>query len=631
MTDRRLICFVRGSAAAEVERVVTLARALPSVSLVCVALAPDTLTADALDAAAARAPNLHVRTLDEDFGSGGAYRAGFAGATEASVGFLNLDGDVAPASIAAFFERLERDAAVDVVVGNRWLSPATNAVLGRRLISRTFSAFASSLFGLHVRDVQAPLKVMRRTVLERVFPGLRLTNLGFDAELLTAIRSRRFTIIEEPLRWSTSGYAFPVASTGLGVGLALLWLRALRSPLSRLPFVDLLGRRFVIPVKGSYDIMLFCWRDPRNPLAGGGEVYLHEQAKSWVAKGHRVTWYAQRFRGAPSYELLDGIQVHRGGGFPWVFPMGALWYVFRKAKAFDFIIDCMNGIPFFTPLFSTKPKVCLVYHVHSHHFREELPWPISELAVAVETKLVPFLYRNTRFLTISESSRLEMERLHMSRRPIEIIESGVPAELVPGPKAANPTILYLGRLKAYKRVRDLIDAFIEIRASIPSARLVIAGEGDDRAPLQSYAAEHGDAGIVFLGRVDDATKMRLMQEAWVLGMPSSIEGWGIVVIEANACGTPAVAYDVAGLRDCVLPGRTGLLAQDAAEFAEALRTILSDDELRAHLSREAHLWAANFSWDRTADITLQQIRRSQPWRAVFEPDEVGGWRLRSNR
>ena len=97
----------------------------------------------------------------------------------------------------------------------------------------------------------------------------------------------------------------------------------------------------------------------------------------------------------------------------------------------------MNGIPFFTPLYSTKPKVCLVYHVHSHHFREELPWPLSTIAVTLETKIVPFIYRNTRFLTISESSRLEMERVHMSHHPIEIIESGVPARARPREESLN--------------------------------------------------------------------------------------------------------------------------------------------------------------------------------------------------
>ena len=192
-------------------------------------------------------------------------------------------------------------------------------------------------------------------------------------------------------------------------------------------------------------------------------------------------------------------------------------------------------------------------------------------------------------------------------------------------------ILYLGRLKAYKRVRDLIDAFGPIRAAIPNARLVIAGEGDDRKPLETYAAERGSVdGIEFHGRVleAEATKMRLMQEAWVLGMPSSIEGWGIVVIEANACGTPAVAYDVSGLRDCVQQATVPACSQPIQPASpQPFAAILEDRTLRERLAREAHTWAQNFSWNQTAEVTLEQIRRAQPWRAVFEPDEIGGWRL----
>jgi glycosyltransferase involved in cell wall biosynthesis len=175
----------------------------------------------------------------------------------------------------------------------------------------------------------------------------------------------------------------------------------------------------------------------------------------------------------------------------------------------------------------------------------------------------------------------------------------------------------------------LIDAFCAIRSEIPNARLVIAGTGDDEGDLRDYAAAKGVGGISFFGRVSEEMKTQLMQEAWVFAMPSSIEGWGIVVVEANACGTPAVAFDVSGLRDCIVHGKTGLLAQDVPEFTRYLMEVLSNESLRTDLSCEAFAWAREFSWNAAATRTLALIRQLQPWRAVFEPDisVPGAWTL----
>jgi glycosyltransferase involved in cell wall biosynthesis len=613
-------------------RVERLAMELGDVTVVCVCVAPSDRYLDRVRQSARALSNLKIVHLPYDLGRGAATRAGFGAIDADIVAFLDLDGVVEPTAVRRMVHLLVRERAIDVLLGSRWMrGSVTDAALPRRLTSRLFGIAASALFGLHLTDVQAPLKVFRRAALQSVFERLRLVNVGFNAELLFECRKQRLAIVEYPIVWRSVGYGWPVVPTAMSVAVALLWVRMLNSPLVRLPMIDLIGRRFAIPVKRSYSIMIFCWRDPFNPRAGGSETYLHEQARRWAAAGHRVTWFAQRFRGSRALEWIDGVEVHRWGSFPAVFLLGAVWYALRSDRQFDFIIDCMNGIPFFTPLFSTKPKVCIVHHVHAHHFRAELPRPIAALATACETRLVPLIYRRTRFLTVSASTKCELEELRMSRFPIEVIKNGVAPGHVPGEKSDRPTILYLGRLKQYKRVRKLIDALPEIRHHLPDARLAIAGDGDDRIPLQEYTKAKGTAGagIDFYGRVDDETKVRLMQEAWVFGMPSAIEGWGIVVIEANACGTPAVAYDVPGLRDCIVHEETGLLASDDAAFRRHLLRLLTDDRLRAAMSRAATAWARQFSWDATAASTLEQIRVAHPWAAVFEAGtEPSTWDLR---
>jgi glycosyltransferase involved in cell wall biosynthesis len=160
---------------------------------------------------------------------------------------------------------------------------------------------------------------------------------------------------------------------------------------------------------------------------------------------------------------------------------------------------------------------------------------------------------------------------------------------------------------------------------------VIAGAGDDLEDLLAIVERERIQDVTFTGRVDDTTKMRLMQEAWVFAMPSMVEGWGIVVMEAAACATPSVAYDVNGLRDCIIQDQTGVLARNDDEFVAGLRDLLKDGDRRSRLSAGALSWSREFSWDRAARQTLRTIRLAQPWRAVFESDEGTTTRLRLRR
>lgn len=614
--QRVVIAHVPDDASA-VQRLIRLAAALEDVLFLAVGDTP--AAALAVSSASAGKPNVKYLHLDVPLGKGAALRAGFNATQAELVAFLDLGGDADAAEIAGFFDELEQNRDLDGIIGNR-RPVGVRRPFFQDAASRAYNAFARVLFGLTAPDPQAPVKVFARCAIGRIFEDLRLYNYGFDVELLFQAKRHKLRVKSEAMRWNPAPRMWPLWSTSLQALTALAAIRLLYSPLERLPFVDLLGRKFYLPVKRSYSIMLFCWRDPRSPLAGGGEAYLYEQAKCWVQAGHRVTWFAQSFAGCPAEEDLEGVRIVRRGRFPAVFLWGAVWYLFKSGHRFDFIVDCMNGIPFFTPLFSTKPKVCLVYHIHSHHFKDELPPGIAHLAMAVETKLVPLVYRNTPFLTISDSTKREMLDLRITQHQIDLVHSGVSSALRPGVKASAPTIVHLGRLKRYKRVRDLIDAFVAVKKQVPDARLVIAGSGDDEVPLREYVVQHGVEDVEFLGRVDEATKARVLQEAWLFGMPSAIEGWGIVVIEANACGTPAVAYNVSGLRDCIVDGKTGLLADTPEEFAEHMIRLLQDAGLRERMSRDALDWSQNFSWAASASRTLDLIRRRQRWRAIFEPD-----------
>jgi len=140
-------------------------------------------------------------------------------------------------------------------------------------------------------------------------------------------------------------------------------------------------------------------------------------------------------------------------------------------------------------------------------------------------------------------------------------------------------ILYVGRLRIRKGVEVLLEALAALRREHPSARLMIAGAGEQAAALHAKTAELGlDDRVRFLGRCDAAHVRRLLTAARCLVVPSIYEGMPLVVLEAMAAGTPVVASAVSGIPEVVIDGETGWLvpSEDPPRLAAALAEVLAD-------------------------------------------------------
>ena len=373
-----------------------------------------------------------------------------------------------------------------------------------------------------------------------------------------------------------------------------------------------------LPEKGktrdtAKSILIFNWRDIKHRFAGGAEVYLHEIAKRLVRHGYNVTIFCGNDGRCQRSEVIDGVRIVRRGGFYLVYLWGFLYYLFKFRGRFDFIIDSQNGIPFFTPLFARIPVYCLIHHIHQEVFYRSLSRPLAFLASLLEKKAMPLVYKNTDFITVSPSSRKAIQRLRLTQRAIKIISPGVDLEkMKPGKKTKTPLILYLGRLKPYKSVDVLIRAFSLLARDFKEARLIIAGDGEERKKLESLVKRLAlTERVVFKGKVLEKEKISLMQKAWVFVTPSFIEGWGLTTVEANACGTPVIASDVPGLRDSVLDGKTGFLFPYGNDkiLAERILKLLTDRPLRKKMSLEARRWAENFSWEKSTARLIDILER----------------------
>lgn len=359
---------------------------------------------------------------------------------------------------------------------------------------------------------------------------------------------------------------------------------------------------------GKQKILILNWRDTKHVFAGGAEMYVQEIAKELVKDGNVVTIFSGNDGKNLEREVIDGVQIIRRGGFYLVYVWAFLYYFTQFRKKYDIIVDCHNGIPFFAPIYVREPVFCLMHHVHQEVFTLYLPRPLAIIARFLEKGLMPLVYKNTKIITVSESSKNEIEKLGLGHNGIDIVNPGVDLNLLfQGEKSLVPTILYLGRFKAYKSINILLQAFKKVLEKIPEAELILAGSGDEEKSLKKLAESLDvSSSVIFTGKVNENEKISLLQKAWVAVNPSRIEGWGITTIEANACGTPVIASNVPGLRDSILNPHTGYLVQygDSNAFAEKILEIIENYELRENMNKEALKWASNFSWEKTSKLFM---------------------------
>jgi len=356
-------------------------------------------------------------------------------------------------------------------------------------------------------------------------------------------------------------------------------------------------------------ILVINWQDIRNPLSGGAEVHFHEIFRRVAAMGHPVTLLCSAFAGAAPEEEIDGIRIVRSGSRNFFnFSVPAAYRRLRRRQTFDVVIDDLNKIPFFTPCFVREPLLTIVHHLFGRSiYLEASLLPASY--VYWSERLALRIYRRTPFAVVSESTRAELRQLGITS-PIELLPNAVDHDrygVAPAERSPEPLICHLGRLKRYKSVEHLLRALPLVHAVLPATRLVIVGEGDHRPALEDLAGELGIREAVrFTGQVSHEEKVCWLNRAWVAVNPSPKEGWGLTVIEANACGVPVVAADSPGLRDSVQDHETGLLYPygEIETLAAGLITLLRDRELRERMGEAARRWAGAFSWDESARKAL---------------------------
>jgi len=358
-------------------------------------------------------------------------------------------------------------------------------------------------------------------------------------------------------------------------------------------------------------ILWLSWKDRGHPNWGGAEVLTHELRKRFCAEGHSVTHLTSGYRGAAKRESSGGLETIRVGKSRYTHPVRAIaHYYLRLRNKFDVVIEEVNATPYFSVLAERAAKRFLFYHhLEREVWLHEAPPPLNLLGYhVIEPLATRILGRSgTPLVTVSNSTLQEMSHYGFQPERAHVISEGI--ELKPltslggAHKFNRPTMLSLGGVRAMKRTLDQVKAFELAKEFVPDLQLKIAGDANGpygRKFLDYIQRSPYGADIDYLGRIEQRDKPRLMRSCHLIAVTSIKEGWGLIVTEAASQGTPAVVYDVPGLRDSVRHNETGLVVNESpGAMATAIASLLHDHTKYDVLRAAAWEWSKQITFDQS--------------------------------
>ena len=361
---------------------------------------------------------------------------------------------------------------------------------------------------------------------------------------------------------------------------------------------------------GLKRIDVVAWRDFDDSEAGGSELHAHRIMSAWAKSGLKINMTTSTAPGAPPFIQRQGYRVTRRVGRYSIFPRTMISGVLGRLGRGDGLVEIWNGMPFLSPLWAKCPRIVFLHHVHAEMWKMVLPKGLAEVGYTVEHRLAPPVYRRTRIVTLSSSSKEEIvTRLGMSPSQVTVCPPGIEAHFSPGTvRSEVPLVVAVGRLVPVKRFELMIEVLLKLKPRLPDLQAVIVGEGYERAMLEDLIRKgNAESWISLPGYVSDDGLVDLYRRAWVVASTSLREGWGMTVTEAAACGTPAVASRISGHQDAVIDGQTGLLFDTLDEMADSMHSVLTDEVLRKRLATAALDFASQFDWDTTAKGALAAL------------------------
>jgi glycosyltransferase involved in cell wall biosynthesis len=342
-------------------------------------------------------------------------------------------------------------------------------------------------------------------------------------------------------------------------------------------------------------ILHLIYDHPQNPwVGGGGAVRVYEISRRLAEKGHEVTVLSGNFQGAEDYHEGRLRYTFIGSRNNYLFStltfaLKAAGYVKRHSEGFDLVVeDFAPWNPIFSRLLSNRPAILHVNHREGWGILRR--WPVIGLPFFIVEKYYPLLFKH--MTALSEGTKRKV-----AKKGTVVVPAGINSEIIAeGKKEEDDFIIYVGRLSIKNKGLDIL---MEAMPRLKDVKLLIAGRGREEERLREMAR---GMDVDFLGFVDEDKKMELLRRAKLLLLPSRFEGWGIVVLEAGAVGTPAVVSDLEELSFAIdggyaLPFKKG----DADDLASKITQLLDAPDRRHDMGRRAIESVRNYTWDRITE------------------------------
>lgn len=325
--------------------------------------------------------------------------------------------------------------------------------------------------------------------------------------------------------------------------------------------------------------------------------------------GHSFQWFAPRFEGGAEKDRVENIDIERFGSFGLIHLSAFLRFFPKWSQSADFYIEDYHGVSLGLAKYLRKPSVILVHEVAGPIWKEMWKFPLSWIGYYLE-KILLYILRDRHFIAVSESTRRDLLAHGIPAANISLISEGsnlaTVARVVPR-KERSEQFLFVGRICKMKRVDLVLGAFAELVSYYPNARLVLAGKMDPEFQQEFdflMSSLKLSNNVTLAGFISSEEKARLLQTSLALVSGSMHEGFGLVVVEANSQGTPAVTFNVPGYRDLIENGKNGFMVDypDIKSFSVRMRELMGMDiERYRELCLSSLETSRKYSWDRSAE------------------------------